>query len=174
MARKSGFVRRHGVMRRETLWIGIAPTSTTLSAASTAVLFTGFSSVQLGLRPFTIVRTRGVLHLGSDQQVATENYSASLGMSIVSEQALAVGVTAVPTPETDRESDLFHVYESLAGRFAFGSTIAFMETGHFKDWDSKAMRKVEEGSDIAIVVETTSGSSGAIIHKSGRMLVKLH
>jgi len=37
----------------------------------------------------------------SDQFVATEGYEIAIGMAVVSDQALAIGVTAVPTPFTD-------------------------------------------------------------------------
>ena len=38
--------------------------------------------------------------------------------------------------------------------------------------DSKAMRKVETGSDIALVVEADTAFDGVIIGVAGRMLVK--
>ena len=41
--------------------------------------------------------------------------------------------------------------------------------------DSKAMRKVEDGSDISIVAEFDSASgAGAILFFGGRILVKAH
>jgi len=173
MARKSGYVLRRGVMRRETSWASIVPTDTAVAAA-TAVTFLGFSAGLLALRPFTIVRTRGYIHMTTDQVAATENQSASMGLAVVSDQALAIGVTAVPTPETDRSSDLFFVHESLASRFIFSTAVAYIQGGIGRVFDSKAMRKVEEGQDVALSVETTGVSSGIIWHKSGRILVKLH
>ena len=174
MARKSGFVRRQNVMVRETLWVAIVPTLTALGAASVAVLFGGFSGAALALRPFTVVRTRGLLHLASDQQAASEVQHVALGMSVVSEQALAIGVTAVPTPAADQDSDLFFVYEEIANVVTFQTAVGGYNEGQLLHYDSKAMRKVEQGSDVAIVVETMSTSFGASIVKSGRMLIKLH
>ncbi len=160
-------------MVRETLWISIA-TSFTGLAAGGATLFSGFTATQLALRPFTIVRTRGMLQVMSDQFGASETYGASFGICVVSDQAAAIGVTAVPTPVTDRASDLWFVYETILGRLIFASSTGLHEFGHLRSWDSKAMRKVEEGQDVAIVVEAETTSQGVDIHKSGRMLIKLH
>jgi len=173
VGRRSGRIFRGGRSVRETAWVNIATTSTGL-APSTGVLFSGFSAAALGLRPFTIVRVRGWLSLSSDQSIAVETYAGSLGMAVVSDQAFAIGVTAVPTPQTDKDSDLWFVYEELAG-----TIIAVTSTGIdggtvSKAFDSRAMRKVEDGQDVAIVVEGAAGFSGSTLNKGGRMLIKLH
>ena len=173
-ARRSGRIFRGGKSVRESAWVAVAPTTTTITAAGTSVLFTGFSAATLGLRPFTVVRTRGTMAIRSDQAVATEVFQASLGFAVVSDQALAIGVTAVPSPETDRGSDLWFVYETLEGFFVLSSAIGIYEAQIRKEWDSRAMRKVEDGQDMAIVLETSSISAGCTILKAGRMLIKLH
>ena len=158
---------------RESLWIPLDTVETTLAAASTATLVASLNAAALALRPFTIVRTRGFWGLRSDQVAATENFSASQGHCIVSDQASAIGITAVPTPETDRGSDLWYLHESFAGSFNF-DVDGSMRRGIWGTYDSKAMRKVNNDQDLVIVVETSSISSGAIVHQSGRILVKLH
>ncbi len=173
--RKSGFIRRSGGMRRQSVWIPITPTDTTLAAASTAVLFAGLSTAALALRPFTIVRTRGIFWVRSDQLGASEDYMASLGAAVVSDQALAIGVTAVPTPETDRGSDLFFLYESAAQGITIFSSVGHSGfEGNFLQFDSRAMRKVNEDEDVAMSIETAPISAGAQVLKAGRMLLKLH
>ena len=174
MARKSGFVRRNNVMRRETLWVGIAAVDTALAAASTAVLFAGFSAAALALRPFTVIRTHIALFFWSDQVGASETYQMAYGHAVVSDQVLAIGVTAVPIPMTDLSSDLWFVHQIVAGRFVFITGAGVLQVGEQHFIDSKAMRKVEEGQDVASVIETSSVSSGANVLKSGRMLIKLH
>jgi len=175
MARRRGFVKRGGVARRETAWIAIAPTNSVIAAAGGAVLFAGLNAAGLALRPFTIVRTRGIFQISSDQVAATEFYHAALGIAVVSDQALAIGITAVPTPDLDRGSDLFFVFEEEFGEISFSSAIGFVEpVGATRHWDSKAMRKVEIGSDIAVTIEASSISNGVNVRKAGRMLVKLH
>jgi len=172
--RRSGRVFRGGRMRRETLWTGITETETAMAAASTAVLFTGFGASTLALRPFTIVRVRGWWHLRSDQLAGTESYMAGIGMAVVSDQALAIGVTAVPTPFTDKASDLWFLHDIMSGQFAVSSAIGILEVGRGKELESRAMRKVEEGQDVALSIETASTSNGAVIAKAGRILIKLH
>ena len=160
---------------RSTVWFFFDPLEVTLGAASTASLMFTLNAAALALRPFTVVRTRGILGMRTDNQAAQELQSLSLGFAVVSEQATAVGVTAVPTPETDRGSELFFVYESLAGFHELFTAVGFNPHGQIvTKYDSKAMRKVNEGEDIAVVAETSSISLGAIVHVSGRMLVKLH
>ena len=145
-----------------------------MATASAAAILFSLNAAALELLPFTIVRTRGIWGLRSDQAAASEDYSASMGIAVVNDQAVAVGVTAVPTPETDRGSDLFFVYESLAGFFEFKTNDGLLEKGQWIRFDSKAMRKVDIGQDIVVTAETSALSAGAIGHFSARMLVKLH
>ncbi len=177
VGRKSGFIVRGGARKRETLWIGGASFQQTLATTTTAVLITSLNAVALALRPFTIVRTRGMIRVMSDQSGASETWGASYGRAVVSDQASAIGVTAVPTPTTDNASDLWFVFEFVAGRFAFGSTASFIEIGQERIIDSKAMRKVEDGQDVISVGEGPGAgltATGSIIHGFTRMLVKLH
>ena len=174
---KSGFIVRNGVRRRETIWFGGTTFNQAIATTTTAVLVQALNAIALALRPFTVVRTRGVIHVVSDQTAATEAYGASYGTAVVSDQAVAVGVTGVPTPTTDSFSDLFYVYEMMIGRFLFGTGVGFIEGGQTRIIDSKAMRKVEDGQDIATMVEGPGAglaSTGSRISGFTRILVKLH
>ncbi len=173
--RKSGFIQRGGVMRRESLWVANDDTETVIGAANSAVLFGGFTAAVLDMRPFTIVRNRGFWHIRSDQGTASETQAVSFAFSVVSDEALAVGVTAVPTPGTGKESDLFFVFETLLTALNFGSAIGVQHPfGVGAVYDSKAMRKVEDGQDIAQTIQTEGISDGVVVQKTGRMLIKLH
>jgi len=107
--RARGFI-RGGRSVRETEWIGINETITSLAGPGAATLIGTFSAAALALRPFTIVRTVGFLGIRSDQAVADESYDVALGMAIVSDQASAAGINSVPTGWLDLESDLFFVH----------------------------------------------------------------
>jgi len=174
MARsRHGFVTRRGVTRRETIWISNQP-ATTPVAGNTAILLSVLNAAALALRPFTIVRTRGRIGCFSDQVSADENYGVAYGLAVVSEQASAIGVTAIPTPITDMGSDLFFAYDGLAGRFSFVSAVGFHpNAGQWKDIDSKAMRRVNADQDLVSVVEANSGI-GQNFFDAWRMLIKLH
>ncbi len=161
--------------RRKTVWASIAPAENTMAAPSTAVLSHSAGAGLLAARPFTIVRTRLVLHVRPDQVAATEDYGVAVGGAVVSDQAAAVGVTAVPTPDTDRVSDLFFFYEETYGLFFFGTGVGTQFVGGQRlVIDSKAMRKVDEGSDVVFVQETQAVVASATTFLAGRMLIKLH
>jgi len=163
------------VQRRSTVWLEISPTRTSLSAANSTTLFAGFTAAALALRPFTIVRVRGYWHISSDQEIADEVQHGAIGFAIVSDQALAAGAASVPTPFAELSSDLFFVHEILMTEFLLGSAVGFSgDFGVGAQFGSKAMRKVDDGQDIAISIEAASTSNGLIISKAGRMLLKLH
>ena len=161
MARKSGFVRWNGRQRRESLWIFLTEAATTMASANTAVLVLSLNAAALALRPFTIVRTRMDWFLRSDQTAALEAYQTALGLAVVSDQAVGIGVTAIPTPFTDMGSDLWFTHEIQSSVFAFISGVGFQsDAGVNRVVDSKAMRKVEDGEDIIMALENSSLSDG--------------
>ena len=170
-ARRSGLVLRGGSNRRETIWVGGSFVDTTIGAPSTAVLLTSLNAAALALRPFTVIRTRGIASIRSDQSAAVESQLAAWGKCVVSEQAVAIGVTAVPTPATDNAFDLWFGYEILQN---LGDIAAGPQDIVTRYVDSRAMRKVQEGEDLITVIETTAISSGCTITTFDRILLKLH
>ncbi len=90
--------RRSGAPRRSTEWIASAViTGSSSLAAATAVLDQSINIAEQS----TIVRTRGSLFVKSDQVAANEQPFGALGMAVVTDQANAIGITAMPTPTTD-------------------------------------------------------------------------
>ncbi len=171
--RRSGFITRDGRSRRETVWFDLAASVNSFAAAGTAALIASLNAGALALRPFTVVRTRMQWLCRSDQSAATESFFANFGLAVVSDQAVAIGVTAIPTPATDRGSDLWFVLETWPGRFDLVGTDVSQDLVS-REIDSKAMRKVDQGQDIVFVGEAGLVQSGCAIHAVGRMLVKLH
>ena len=174
-----GFVRRGPALRqgqrRKTVWIFQNWLSDTI-ATDGVVLISILNAAALAFRPFTVVRTRGYIQIATDQAGTTEAQAVSYGQIVVTEDAAAIGITAIPTPETEGGSD-FHVYEQLATRFLLNSAVGFEHpSGLGKEFDSKAMRKVDIGDTVVAVVEVgASGQSeGLILQTSFRMLIKLH
>ncbi len=172
VGRKSGFILRRGVMRRETVWIGGQMGENAIATSGVAQL-TSLNTAALALRPFTVVRTRGVFYVETDQVAAGEHQWGAYGFCVVSEQADAIGVTAIPTPITDQSSDLWYVYEIFQeGQKAFSVASAIQVVGH--QFDSKAMRKVEDGEQIITAVEADANSDGFTFSSGHRTLLKLH
>ncbi len=172
--RHSAFRGRSG-QRRKTQWIGSADvTAVTTVAGGSARLDQTLTTAELALRPFTIVRTVGVVMVKSDQITAIEDAYAAFGGCVVSENAVAIGVTAVPLPIGDEGSDLWFMYETAMCSFVFGDGTGFVSPGGYsKYFDSRAARKVQDGEDIAFVMEVGSGV-GLSFYWKFRMLVKLH
>ena len=108
MARRREFVRGAAAIsqKRLTSWFQFVPTQVSLTAAGGTIIFS-LNAAALALRPFTVVRTRFKYMVISDQAAAIEIQAGAIGMAVVSDQSVAVGVTAVPTPITDMGSDLW-------------------------------------------------------------------
>jgi len=162
-------------MVRETIWGGLVETSTALGAANTAAITNVTGAGLLAIRPFTVVRSRFSILVQSDQNAATEFQQMAVGACVVSDQAVAIGATAVPTPMTDKDSDAWFVYEGIMNQFLVISAIGAMSSaGTQRVIDSRAMRKVEDGFQIIVVIENSGLSSGSTIGLVGRFLLKLH
>jgi len=116
------FATRRQGPRRETAWLGINFVATS-AGTSAAVAVASLNAAALALRPFTIVRTYMHLGIQSDQVVTTEDQVAALGQVVVSDQALLIGVTALPTPITDLGSDLWFLHQWLTSSFTLLSSV---------------------------------------------------
>jgi len=175
MAHRRDFRRGAVAIRqaRMTVWGFLNPVDTTITAAGGTIV-ASLNAAALAARPFTVIRTHWEVMLRSDQAAAIEVQSAAVGCAVVSDQAVAVGVTAVPTPVTDSGSDLWYVH-----KFIFGDESNLTDRTRSAtrlSIDSKAMRKVNEDQDIVTVVESGAATVGAgsIISLAGRFLIKLH
>ena len=170
------FVRSRPVVRgpkRRTIWIQFQPAITTMTATGGTLIFS-LNAAALALRPFTIVRSRFELYLKSDQDTASEDQVAGFGIAVVSDEAAAVGVTAIPTPITELGSDLWFVNQILMSSIEAGATN--VETAiNGRGWtvDSKAMRKCSVGQNIVVVGERAGAGSGVELFAGGRILIKV-
>ena len=160
-------------MRRKTDWLDI-PYTLQSSAGTGGAILSSLNAAALAARPFTVVRTRIELYIISDQQAASEFQAGGFGMAVVSDQASAIGVTAVPTPVTDLSSDLWFVHQVMFNSFVFADATGVTQEGTRYVIDSKAMRKVNSDEDIVIVQEFSAVGSGFTVASAGRMLIKLH
>ena len=161
---------RHPVGRtakRQSLWLFLDFGEDTLASAS-SVLSASMNAAALALRPFTIVRTHIAIQTTSDQEAASERQSCAWGATVVTDQAVAVGASAIPTPGTDQASDWF------AHQWMLGNSVNLTDKtvrGFNYQLDSKAMRKVDLGSNMIFVVENVA-AAGVRIGTAGRILIK--
>jgi len=155
--------------RCETTWfqIGLVQSS---NAGTGSLLLSSFNAAALAKRPFTVVRVHLTVQVRTDN-IASETQIAAIGMAVVSDQAAAAGITAVPTPITELASDLFFLHRIIMGHNAFSTAAAFsIPGGTVVDIDSKAMRKVNDDQDVIMTAE--GGADGFVIDVMGRMLIK--
>ncbi len=165
--------------RRATEWVASADITAIKTLASGSTVndqnLIEATLLALGLFPSTIVRTRGTFWVQSDQNAANETPFGAFGFAVVSERARAVGVTAIPFPVTDEGSDLFFVHQTfLGGSFGASTGALFANPWHQYDFDSKAMRKLEDGMAIAVQIQNSSGAHGLNYVLKFRMLFKTH
>jgi len=172
MARQ--FTRSRGRLgsKRATLWADIGLSRTAIATGGSVLNSAGASL--LAKRPFTIVRVHLEVLMESDQVIASEGQVGAIGMCVVSDQAAAVGVTAVPTPATDAGSDLWFLHRFMFGSFVFGTASGFQDpAGVSASIDSKAMRKVNDDQDVLVVAQQASAlSDGFTMLVGGRILIK--
>ncbi len=168
--------RRGGATRRKTDWQegpgGSA--QTTITGTGKTILGSGFVLLADGN---TLVRTRGhVLHYLESSAAISDGFNGAFGIGIVTAQAFAIGVTAMPGPvaELDWDGWLFHQFYTIRGLFVTtpgqSQGPAFIRF----DVDSKAMRKVDENEVIFAMYEgTESGTVTSRIDFDSRILFKL-
>ena len=144
-------------------WGGTFTATGQAVAGNTKVLLGGFTLSNANIDE-TVLRTVGRLAIKSDQTAADEEQIGAFGMIIVNDLAVAAGAASVPGPITDRDDDGWFVYVPIVQSLDFASGVgieAQMSTGY--PFDSKAKRRVQEGFQIAMVVENGHATSAFTI-----------
>ncbi len=153
-------VRARGLARPRragTNWSRLVQTAQFTIATSTKVLITSFTLDNPGISE-TVRRTRGMFFVTSDQPSASEAIFGAIGLVGVTDAALAAGVASMPGPVTDASDDGWFVWQPFMTKGA--DTIASNQPPF--EFDSKAMRTVQERSVIAVIVENASGTNALI------------
>ena len=141
------------------------------------------SVVGVGTAPtvggFTIVRLRGEAQLVLDMtQGADEGALLAIGIGIVTAEAFAVGLTAMPDPSIGADADwdgwMYHRFVQMG----ISATIVQGEVDQQSiarfEVDSKAMRKIQVGEVLALVLGMADeeGSVQATLRFTSRILIK--
>ena len=158
--------------RRKTIWVGRTKMTAVAALGANSVILDSIADAgTLARRPFTIVRVRGLVLWMSDQIAAQEEPTGAIGFAVTSDQAQAIGITALPLPASDVQSDKFFVWQALMhGQHANSGN----QRGSSFELDSKAMRKVGDGETISVMLENASALDGAEYLLAYRILLKLH
>ena len=144
---RSGGVRRQ---RAPSTWSRIVSSVVITVPAASKVIITVLTLNNPGIGE-TIRRTRGRLFVWSDQVADLEEQFGAFGAIIVSDVAAGVGSAAVPGPFTEAADDGWYMWIPIVQRH-IDTTIA-PALGFAYEFDSKAMRRVEEGYQSVFVVE---------------------
>ena len=171
MARRSRVAAGRGTRRRAApAWGFLSTGLLTTIPADTKTLLGSFilSNPPLGE---TILRTRCRVWILSDQAAAVEEQIGAFGLIVVSDRAIVAGAASIPGPFTDGGDDGWFVHQSIVQANQGAATFV---GGTPYDIDSKAMRKVEDGSEIAVMIENAPQSDfGFKVGFAIRMLSKL-
>ena len=116
----------------------------------------------------TIERVRAMLSVITDAPSADEAWSGAFGMIIVSDDAEAIGITALPGPITDADAPWF-VYVPFTN---IGTSATFDIESSQVEIDSKARRIVNTSQVIVAVLENAT-SLGFSAMVAGRMLSRI-
>ena len=160
MARRvsSGTYRGRSYTRRGTFW-GRSPADTvaTVLAKNTAVIDATAVPVVQGE---TVVRTRGFINVRSDQTGSAEDGPGALGFAILNDESVAAAGASVPVPYTSQDSELWFVHQYFDWSMqTLAAEVAQVPYQRY-DFDSKAMRKIEQGQTLAVIVENGSVTYG--------------
>jgi len=127
-------------------------------AAGTKVLLATFALSNPGITE-VVRRTRGRFLFTSDQASSYENTVPVIGFIVVNDLAVAAGAASIPGPLTDASDDGWFVWEGYPGLYGSTNTGGSLNNAsNFAgiEFDSKAMRRVEEGFTIAIMGEVAA------------------
>ena len=159
--------RRSGTSNKS--WAGTAATAYVAVAGGAKVLLGTFTLSSSGIDE-TILRTVGGFSIRTDTPGTTEDQFGAFGLTVVSSTAAAQGIASVPGPITDLSDDGWFVYAPFAFSHQVVTAVGVVKSGNWVSFDSKAKRKFEGGSVLAIVVENSKAGQAFEIAPMFRIL----
>ncbi len=184
MARQRGFNRALPGRRRATSWeegVGGVAVQTAISA-STSVIAT--SALSILIDGITVVRHRGsALFFLNSADASLSGFRGAFGIGIATTPAVVAGAASVPMPITEQDWEGWMYWQriectaaqAIAGAAADdGDAISQVTAVQRFEFDSKAMRKVDEDMSIYAALEVTETGTAVLNWAlDSRILVKL-
>ena len=160
-----------GGPKRQTTWVGPADQGYIAVATTAKVLVGSFDPEGSGLPKPTVIRTRGELSVIPNPLTATAEVVGAWGLAIVSDQAFAIGITAVPGPFDEADWDGWFAWGSFSFNWAVADATGRQHAAVTIVVDSKGMRKVTTNETIVLVAQSQTGAFQ--ISMPVRLLLKL-
>ena len=160
--------------RAPSTWARAQSAASVTVAGATKVLLATVTLSNPGISE-TVRRTRGLVMIESDQDSSAEDQMGSFGMVVVNDLAIAAGAASIPGPVTDANDDGWFVWQPMLAAGLLNGISATSPGSRFQlfEFDSKAMRRVEEGFIVAIMVENASVLNGINVSFAFSMLTSL-
>ena len=159
--------------RRQTDWVGTTQQGYVAVATTVKVAIASFTpdASANNMQMPTAIRNRGSISVRPNSTGADLDIVGAFGMCVVTQDALAVGITAIPGPFTDSQFDGWMVWQPFSLRVDFSDATGTRLFDRDYEIDSKAMRKVPSGYALVQVAESFSGAFS--ISATIRTLMKL-
>ena len=139
--------------RNPTNWGGVVATALTAVPAATKVLLAVL--VLVFVSGETIRRMRGTFYTKASE---VSSYHGAIGAFVANDTAIAAGVASLLDPVTDVADDAWMWYQSFHGGGTATPGSAGDQAGQVWEVDSKAMRRVETGYSLVIVVANSTSA----------------
>jgi len=182
LPRRSGFVRglpaRTSVPRRQTSW-SLGPGGDDLATLDLATITTsGLFILGSGITPvvsgLTLVRLHGFIELQlTGVAAAGDGFSYAAGVGIVTDDAFAVGASAIPSPFDDISWNSW-LWHRMGAVHTPTSTVDDVVAHVTIPIESKAMRKFGPDNVMMLVMQFgETGTSTLLVRAATRVLFKL-
>ncbi len=149
--------RRRGAARAaiQYEWTNVSDTVASLDLAEGAAVL-GVTHLVIGVAS-TIRRLRGRVFAQLDATAIDERAVIAVGLLVSTQEAMAVGITAVPEPGSDRDDNWMWTGHLMVSSLAEGSVIPDALFDRLVI-DSKAQRRMRTGDVLAFVGEIVASS----------------
>ena len=150
--------------------------ATLLTMGAANIQSIGLGSLELTVPAATLVRTRGSFSVRWRVSGASNNRgNGAFGMIVASNEAVGVGLSALPSPLTEIENDWFVYVPFTLIKSATAVEVNDLATVQHIPFDSRGMRKLKLGESLVGVVEFTqvNGTTGSLLDVAAQFRVQL-
>ena len=135
-------------------WSGTSGATLTLASSGA-----NFAEVVSSTTAATLLRTRGEVIASIDGPVDNDQAAVSCGITVITEEQLAAGITSIPNPSSDLDADwLWHGFLLLMAQAGtgVGASLNVNNVTQRLTIDSKAMRRIRPTMSLAFVAHNVA------------------